>query len=123
MSDTIDTEGPTLNEGTHPLPTNMTDDTAAIEVSAPTLSDAEGSKEGSDSAEMAEMVVTSSKDPATPSKVTAPVSHINIETSLQLRSLQQIRWLEENFDKGYDSDGECGPFMTMEDVEGEQIFD
>ena len=31
--------------------------------------------------------------------------------------------MEENFDKGYDSDGECGPFMIMEDVEGEQIFD
>ena len=31
--------------------------------------------------------------------------------------------MEENFDKGYDSDGECGPFITMEDVEGEQIFD
>ena len=44
----------------------MTDDTAAVEVSAPTLSDAEGSKEGSDSAEIAEMVVTYSKYPATP---------------------------------------------------------
>ena len=31
--------------------------------------------------------------------------------------------MEENFDKGYDSDGECGPFMTMGGVEGEQIFD
>ena len=60
MSDTIDTEGPTCNEGTHPLPTNMTDDTAAVEVSEPTLSDAEGFKEGSDSAKMAEMVMTSS---------------------------------------------------------------
>ena len=81
MSDTIDIEGPTRNEGTHPLPTNTTDDTAAVEVSAPTLSDAEGSKEDSDSAEMAEMVVNSSKYPATPSKGTAPVSHINVETS------------------------------------------
>ena len=67
--------------------------------------------------------MTSSKDPATPSKGTAPVSHINVETSPQLRSLRQIRRLEENFDKCYDSDGECGPFMTMEDVEDEQIFD
>ena len=123
MSDTINTEGPTRNEGTHPLPTNMTDDTAEVEVSAPTLSDAEGSKEFSDSAEMAEMVVTSSKYPATTSKGTAPVSHIDVETSPRLRSLQQIRRLEENFDKGYDSDGECGPFITMQDVEGEQIFD
>ena len=86
MSDTIDTEGPTRNEGTHPLPTNTTNDTAAVEVSAPTLSDAEGSKEGSDSAEMAKMVVTYSKDPATPSKGTAQVSHINVETSPRLRS-------------------------------------
>ena len=31
--------------------------------------------------------------------------------------------MEENFDKGYGRDGEYGPFMTMEDVEGEQIFD
>ena len=123
MSDTIDTEGPTRNEVTHPLQTNMTDDTSAVEVSAPTLSDAEGSKEGSDSAEMAEMVVTSSKDPATPSKGTTPVSHINVETSPRLRSLRHIRRLEENFDKVYDSDGECGPFMTMEDVEGGHIFD
>ena len=68
-------------------------------------------------------MVTSSKDPATPSKGTAPVSHINVETSPRLRSLRQIRLLKENFDKGYDSDGECGPFMTMEDVEGEHIFD
>ena len=81
MSDTIDTEGPTRNEGTHPLSTIMTGDTAAVEVSLPTLSDAEGSKEGSDSAQMAEMVVTSSKDPTTTSKGTAPVSHINVETS------------------------------------------
>ena len=78
---------PTRNEGTHPLPTNMTDDTAAVEVSAPTLSDSEGSKEGSYSAEMAEMVVTSSKDPATPNKGTAPVSHMNVETSSWLISL------------------------------------
>ena len=63
----------------------MTDYTAAVEVSAPTLSDAEGSKEGSYSAEMAEMVMTSSKDPPTPSKGTAQVSEINVETSLRLR--------------------------------------
>ena len=81
MSDTIDIEGPTRNEGTHPLSTNMIDDTAAVEVSAPTLSDAEGSKKGSDSVDMAEMVVTYSKDPATDSKGTVPVSHINVETS------------------------------------------
>ena len=91
MSDTIDTEGPTRNEGTHPLPTSIKDDTAAVEFSVPTFSDAEGSKEGSDSAEMAEMVVTSSKDPTTPSKGTAQVSHINVETSPQLISLRQIR--------------------------------
>ena len=100
MSDTIDTKDHTRNEVTHPFPTNMTDDTAAVEVSAPTLSDAEGSKEGSDSAEMAEMVVTSSKDPATPSKGTTLVSHIKAEKSPRLRSLRQIRRLEENFDKG-----------------------
>ena len=68
-------------------------------------------------------MVTSSKDPATPSKGTAPVSYINVETSPRIRSLRQIRRLEDNFDKGYDSDGECGPFMTMKDVESEQIFD
>jgi len=121
MTDTTDTEGSTPNKGTRPLPTNMIHDTVAVEVSAPTLSDAEGSKEGSDSAEMAKIAETSSKDPVTPSKGTAPISHINAEASPRLRSLRQIRQLEENFDNGYDSDGECGPFITMKDVEGDQI--
>ena len=31
--------------------------------------------------------------------------------------------MEDNFNQVYDSGGECGPFVRMEDIEGEQIFD
>ena len=51
------------------------------------------------------------------------ISHIDVPMSPHIRSLRQIELLETKFDEGYDSDGESGPFIRMEDVEGEQIFD
>ena len=66
---------------------------------------------------------TSSKEAATSSKYTAPVSRINIETSPRPRILRHIRRLEVNFDRSYNSHDECGSFTKIEGVEGEQIFD
>ena len=110
------------SEEPRPLPTHITYDTPSVEVQAAILNSDEGSDSDADSAEMAEIVESTSQDSATMSKDTAPVLPMNIAMSPRVRSLQRIHQLEETFEHGYDSDGECGPFVRMEDIEGDQIF-
>ena len=54
---------------------------------------------------------------------TPPFREINLDDSPHVRNLQEISKMEGKFDMGYDSDGESGPFVNVEDVEGEQMFD
>ena len=68
-------------------------------------------------------VEDSSKMAENGSAAAVPVSYVEVSKSPHIRNLRQIEALEEKFDKGYDSDGEAGPFIRMEDAEGVQIFD
>ena len=54
---------------------------------------------------------------------TAPITHVNTTQSPHARNLRILQKLEESFGLGYDSDGEIGPFINMEEVEGVQIFE
>ena len=58
--------------------------------------------------------------PAAPSEVeddhnsilTPPFREIVTHESPCIRNLMMLNKLEDKFDEGYDSDGECGPFLT-----------
>ena len=52
-----------------------------------------------------------------------PPKEISTSQSPQVRDLSSIAMMEEKFEMGYDSDGEAGPFVDMEEIEGEQIFE
>ena len=54
---------------------------------------------------------------------TPPFHEIVTHKSPCIRNLMMINKLEDKFDEGYDSDGECGPFFNLEDVEGLQIYE
>ena len=54
---------------------------------------------------------------------TPPFFKINIDDSTHVRNLQKISKMEEKFDIGYDSDGEIVFFVSVEEVEGDQMFD
>ena len=44
-------------------------------------------------------------------------------TSPHQRNLGKLSQMEDKFNEGYDSDGEAGPFCSIEDIEGPQDFD
>ena len=52
-----------------------------------------------------------------------PVTTYEEKKSPRARNLQSIEGLEEKFDKGYDSDGQLGPFWGEITKEGPQLFD
>lgn len=45
------------------------------------------------------------------------------KSSPRQRNLQFISFNEDNFESGYDTDGDIGPFNYVEDIEGKQDFD
>ena len=44
-------------------------------------------------------------------------------TSLNRRNLSKLHQLEDKFEDGFDSDGERGPFVGIDEIEGEQDFE
>ena len=116
MSDTTESEASTANRPQQTVPTTPLRDTAAVELSAPTLNTDVGTKPAPNSDEMASMVDVASD-------TTAPLTHIDISKSPRARNLRHIHAIEGTFADGYDSDGESGPFVRMDEVEGEQIFE
>ena len=116
MSDSTDTEDSTADQAPTHLANTIPDDTAAVEVSGTTSNSDTGTKDAPEVAEMA-------PEDGSSTRLTAPVTHVDITQSPRASNLRNIQKLEESFSLGYDSDGELGPFTNMEEVEGEQIFE
>ena len=72
---------------------------------------------------VANIAESSTQHSAAKSIDTSLVSHINVTDSPRIRCIKNILQLEVDFEAGYDSDGQCGPFVNIEDIEGEQMFD
>ena len=62
------------------------------------------------------------KTPESTAKRAAAVAAIP-NLSPKRRDLSRMGDMEDLFEAGYDSDGECGPFVDVEAVEGEQDFE
>ena len=98
-----------------------------VEPSTPTATNSEGTNNAPDQPQtgaMAETATAMTEVEESQSKIsTPPFRELVTEESPRLRNLANLCKLEDNFDFGYDSDGELGPFFDMEDVEGVQMFD
>ena len=55
--------------------------------------------------------------------ITVPLPEIEVEMSPRLRAISKMDAMEVNFDQGYDSDGDIGPFFYASMMEGEQMHD
>ena len=88
----------------------------AVEPCTPTTSNEKERKKTPDSSVKAKLSGTSNA-------VTAPLSVVKVPLSPQLRNYSHIIGTEQQFEEGYDSDGEKGPFTNVYDVEGEKNFD
>lgn len=53
--------------------------------------------------------------------LTVPVPEIDVQMSPRLRAIAQTGSMKVNFDHGYDSDGEIGPFFDANITEGDQM--
>ena len=105
-----------------PIVTHITEDSASVEVCVASIYSDAKSNSDEESAEMAEIVENTGGGGGTIDVAAPPVNSRNIQTSPRIRCLRNIFQLEVDFEAGYDSDGQCGPFVNMEEVEGQQIF-
>ena len=98
-----------------------------VEPSTPSASHPSGAITAPDRREtdaMAELLTAANEEEDEMDAITTPpFREIVTHESPRVRNLMMLNKLEGKFDDGYDSDGECGPFFDLEDVEGLQIFD
>ena len=96
--------------------TSLPEATIASEPSTPTKSN----KNSQNAPETSRTTEEMAKSPPAPA---GPPKEITADLSPQVRDLSSIGAMEEKFELGYDSDGQNGPFVDMEEIEGVQIFD
>ena len=102
-------------------------ETSTVGPSTPSGSDPEGTNSPPDVPEtnkMAEPPVATSEEGDGQTAISMTLFHkITTKESTRLQNLMNISKLEGQFDDGYDSDGETGPYCNMEQIEGLYIFD